>query len=145
MVFSVVKIWPLFRFFVVCLGLLLPTSLHVALGGYVHSGGILLWGVLIILWAVVIEETKLRYFWIFMYLSASILLSFWEQEFSLLADPFTVKQQVFLTLNLLISLTVCIFFMFDFNQSKLRKEKQKSNQLLLNILPHEIAEELKER
>lgn len=80
-----------------------------------------------------------------MYLSASILLSFWEQEFSLLADPFTVKQQVFLTLNLLISLTVCIFFMFDFNQSKLRKEKQKSNQLLLNILPHEIAEELKER
>ena len=142
--FRIFKNWPLFRFFTIFIGLLIPPLFHVAFGGYVNSGGVMMWGILLILWAVVIEDSKLKYIWIATYIVTAIALSFWEEELLRSATALPVNLQMVLMLNMLISLSICVFVVFDINQSKLRKERIKSETLLLNILPEQIAHVLKE-
>ncbi len=142
--FGIFKNWPLFRFFAILLGLLMPPLFHVAFGGYVNSAGVMMWGVLLILWAAVIEESKLKYFWIVTYIIIALALTFWEKELMESATMLPVNLHMFLILNLLISLSLCVFIVFDINQSKLKKERAKSENLLLNILPKQVAYELKE-
>ena len=125
--FGVFKNWPLFRFFTIFIGLLIPPLFHVAFGGYVNSGGVMMWGILLILWAVVIEDSRLKYIWIATYIVTAIVLSFWEEELLRSATALPVNLQMVLMLNMLISLSICVFVVFDINQSKLRKERIKSD------------------
>lgn len=142
--FGVFRNWLVFRLFAILFGLCLPPLFHITFGGYINSGGILIWGVLLILWAVVIEETRLKYLWITLYISIAVALTFWEQELLASATALPVNVHVFLILNMLITLSVCVFVVFDINQTKLKKERVKSDNLLLNILPKSVANELKE-
>ncbi|MFY0654652.1 MAG: adenylate/guanylate cyclase domain-containing protein [Cyclobacteriaceae bacterium] len=142
--FGIFRNWLLFRVLTILIGLILPPLFHVAFGGYVNSGGVLLWGVQLILWAVVIEDTKLKYFWITAYILTAIGLAFWEHELLESATALPTNLHIFLILNLLVTLSLCVFIVFDLNQSKLKKERVKSENLLLNILPKPVAYELKE-
>ncbi|MEM7180087.1 MAG: adenylate/guanylate cyclase domain-containing protein [Spirochaetota bacterium] len=142
--YKVFQNWLWFRVLTITYGLFLPISLHIALGGYTNSGGILMWGILIILWSVVIEETRLKYFLVSSFIFLAIVFYFYEQQLSPTVPPLLIQQKVFLIINLLVSMTLCIFIVFDLNQSKLKKEKLKSDELLLNILPAATAQELKE-
>ena len=144
LLYRVFKNWLWFRVVTIIYGLFIPIASHIALGGYVNSGGILMWGILILLWSVVIEETRLKYYLVSAYILLAISLYFYEPQLSQSVPLLPVQLKVFLIINLLVSLTACIFIVFDLNQSKLKKEKRKSDELLLNILPFTTAQELKE-
>jgi adenylate cyclase len=120
-------------------------GVHIALGGYANSGGYLMWGItMTFAVALMFGRTAATALGVF-YVIVSIVFGFLEGTLSagrsapaapLTATTFTV---VFIG-NLVVLTSVLVGFLV-----RLTFERRRSERLLLNVLPAEVATELKEQ
>jgi guanylate cyclase len=131
--------------------LFLPFLLMIALGGFIRSSAVILWSLLSPLGALLFGEPRQGIRWLAAYLSLTILSGYfefrpWVSSSSL--SPATII--IFFVLNIGTVSAIAIFLLAYFVSQKnllfelLRQEQVKSESLLLNILPKDIAARLKQ-
>ena len=148
--FSVTKRYRLFRTTQLILFLVLPFLLQLALGGFVGASAVILWALIAPLGALVMQGRKQAVRYMIVYAALLII--------SLVLRPSTTIDNslsdsvvgLFFLLNLLFMSAVAFIMLNYFVgqrdriQGELESEREKSDQLLLNILPEEVAADLKE-
>ena len=130
--------------------LLAPTLSMIPLGGFIDSGGVGLWGILAPLGALVFSgvRTAVRWYvaWLVVFLGSGItgeLLGGVEPE---VPEWFT---STMLALNITVGGTIVFTLLASFAAQRraalaaLREEQARAENLLLNVLPRSIADQLK--
>lgn len=150
LVFAHHRSFHVFRFIQLLLILLLPFLLQIALGGFINSSAVILWSLIAPIGALIFAgpNQALRWFVVYLALVAtSGLLQAYVRTSNNLPPSLVI---LFFVLNIsAISATAFVLLSFFINQREiayrlLRAEQEKSENLLLNILPKEIAAILKE-
>ena len=141
--------YAFFRSSQLLLGLLLPFLHTLALGGLLNSSGVILWSLIIPLGALLLSEPRHALNWWFAYLVLIVVSSILQpflRPVNNLPPGFIIG---FFVLNISAVSSIFIFTLYYFINQKnlaykmLRIEEEKSQDLLLNILPSEIATILK--
>jgi adenylate cyclase len=148
-IFSINHRYRLFLFAQLLFILFLPFLLMIALGGFIKSSAVILWSLLSPLGAMLFDEPRQGLRWLAAYLSLAIISGYFEFHplVSSSLSPATIT--VFFILNIGTVSAIAIFLLAYFVGEKnrlftlLRGEQIKSENLLLNILPKEIAAILK--
>ena len=142
-IFSLTRTYRFFRFSQLLLILLLPFLLMVALGGFVHGSAVVLWALLSPLGALLFAGRRQATIWFFAFLVlvgvSGALEPFVPSDNNL---PSIVVIALF-AMNLG-AVPVVIFGLLQYFLGLLEEEREKSERLLLNVLPEEIAAILKE-
>jgi guanylate cyclase len=136
------KRYNTFRAFALAQTLLMPVALTVILGGFVNSGLIILWSALAPFAAMILENQRRAMGWFLAFLALIVgsgAIQNWIPFQQPLPDFFI---RVSFVMNLgsafIITFITAYYFIFQKDMYKARSES-----LLLNILPREIAEKLK--
>lgn len=148
-IFHISRRYWLFLFTQLLLILFLPFLLMIALGGFIKSSAVILWSLLSPLGAMLFDEPRRGLRWLAAYLALAIISGYFEFHplVSSSLSPTTIT--VFFILNIGVVSAIAIFLLGYFVGEKnrlftlLRGEQVKSENLLLNILPKEIAAILK--
>lgn len=147
--FSRTHQYQFFRSSQLLLPLLLPFFLMIALGGFVNSSGVILWSLSSPLGAFVFMERRQANGWFLAYIALVIL--------GALLDPYILRvtllppvvRIMFFVMNIGATSTVVFILLQYFVSQKdttlnlLEVERSKSDHLLLNILPKQVADILK--
>ena len=114
-----------------------------SIGGIFDSGFVMAWAVCGPITALMFCSLRQSLFWLFIYLT-NIAITVIFNDFFIANGQVVVEETkaFFFVMNLCISSVVVFVFAFFFVSSAL-KEREKANQLLLNILPKSIANKLK--
>ena len=130
--------------------LLAPTLSMIPLGGFLDSGGVGLWGILAPLGALVFSDVRAATKWyaayVVIFLGSGIA---GELLGGITPAPPVWFTSTMLALNVVVGGTIVFTLLALFAQQRrdavkaLRSEQAKSENLLLNILPRSIAEQLK--
>ena len=148
-VFSLTRRYQFFRFSQLALILLLPFLLMLSLGGFVNSSAVILWSLICPIGALLFDEPRHAPRWLLAYLGLLGLSGFLQPyvgHHRPLSPPLVT---LFFVLNIGGVSTIVIVLLAYFVSQKnlflglLREEQAKSESLLLNILPKEIAAILK--
>ena len=129
--------------------LFLPFLLMMALGGFVKSSAVILWSLLSPLGALLFDEPRQALRWLIAYLGLAILSGFFESHPLASSSLSPTVVTIFFILNIGTVSAIAIILLAYFVNEKnrlyilLRNEQGKSENLLLNILPKEIATILK--
>ncbi len=149
-VFALTQRYHFFRFSQLLLILLLPFLLMMALGGFINSSAVILWSILCPLGALIFVNRRAAVTWLLAYL-ALLILSGQLQTFARPANNLSPAVIIlFFVLNIgVVSTIVFVLLGYFISQQtslllRLRQEQAKTRQLLLNVLPAEIADKLKE-
>ena len=149
-VFRLIRRYPILRFSNMAFGLLLPAMLTVLLGGLVGSSAVILWSLITPMGALLLYSSRRAMRWGVAYLLTMLVVGLLD---SLIRHPNHLSPGVitaFFIMNLAgVSLIVILFLKYFIDQKDqayrlLRIEERKAQDLLLNILPREIAAILKE-
>ena len=131
--------------------LLLPFLLMVALGGFVNSSAVVLWSVLCPMAALVFDRPEKAPRWMLLYAGLLILGGALQPYVRLTNNlPPTMIVPLFFVLNLGTVSGIAFFLLFYFVREKdrayrmLNLERERADQLLLNVLPKEVAPRLKQ-
>jgi adenylate cyclase len=144
------KNFNFFRIIQLALILLLPCLLHLALGDFVSSSAIIIWATFCPLGALAFQNTKAAGYWLFLFIICVALVFFLEEN-SVISKTDLPEELVsfFFALNIS-AVTVLLFYLLryfvnqnDLVKEQLKHEQEKSEKLLLNILPISIAQRLK--
>lgn len=149
-VFAITRRYHLFRFGQLCLSLLLPFFLLVALGGFVNSSAVILWSFTSPVGALVFARRRQSVNWFVAYLAlvsaCGLLQAFMRASNNLPPQLVTL----FFVLNIsgvsLVAFVLMHYFVGQKNQALrlLGLEQARSEKLLLNVLPAEVAGILKQ-
>jgi adenylate cyclase len=144
-VFAFNRRYSAFRFGQLLLILLLPFALHLALGGFVNSSAVILWSVMCPLGALIFEQPGRALRWAAAYV-ALVLLCGLLQPILPAANrlPEGVRLALFvMNIGTVTALALALLYVFVRQKNdllqRLRAEQAKADNLLLNILPREIA------
>lgn len=141
-----------YRFFLfsqLLLILFLPFLLMAALGGFIHSSAVILWSLISPLGAFLFDEPRHALRWLGGYLGLIVVSGFLEFHPLVSSSLSPTLVTIFFVLNIgvvsAIVITLLAYFVSEKNRlfALLRNEQVKSENLLLNILPKEIAAILK--
>lgn len=147
--FQMLRHYVLFRFTQLLLILLLPFLLMIALGGFINGSAVIVWSFLCPMGALIFCGTREARFWLLVYLGllvASGLMENLLRESNNLPPSFVTT---FFVMNIgtisVITLLLLSYFIVrrDEAYDLLQIEQDKSERLLLNVLPQEIATILK--
>ena len=139
-----------FRFTQILIGLLLPFLLLVALGGFLNSGAVVFWSLVAPVGAVLVTDRREATRWFLVFVGLIVLSGFLEPIGREGNDLPTAVVTIFFVLNVLAPSSLAIIVLQYFVRQKdmamnlLQREKEKSERLLLNVLPARIAEILKD-
>lgn len=130
--------------------LVLPGLLQASLGGFVASSGIILWAVFVPLSALALQGLRRSVVWLVAYVAEVVILALLDPRLSV--DPAVLPVGVvtaFFVLNV-IGLTISVYVMLGYFVEQrerahraLEVERERSERLLLNVLPEPIAARLK--
>lgn len=140
-----------FLFWQLFLGLVLPFTHMLILGGFWESGGILIWSLISPMGAFLFYPYRSARYWWLAYLGLLIASAFLQPLLTHTNHFPAPVRTVLLVMNLgvvsSIVLVLLRYFVGEKNRAYelLRLEEEKSDQLLRNVLPREIAERLKEK
>jgi guanylate cyclase len=147
--FSLTRRYRFFRDSQLVLILILPFLLMVALGGYIIASAVIFWSFICPLGALLFAEYRHAPRWLFGYLALLVLSGFLQPYVRLTNQlPYGVII-LFFVLNLGAVSSIAFVLLHYFVGQKelayrlLRVEQDRSENLLLNVLPHEIAARLK--
>ncbi|HNR06736.1 MAG TPA: adenylate/guanylate cyclase domain-containing protein [Saprospiraceae bacterium] len=132
-----------FRFSQLLLILLLPFFLMLALGGFVKGSAVILWGLISPLGALLFDTRERAPRWFMAYLLLVLVSGFLEPWLDVRNNLNTWQINFFFTVNLG-SVGALIFLMVSYFVREKNLFQQKSESLLLNILPKEIVTKLKQ-
>ncbi|HAP00255.1 MAG TPA: adenylate/guanylate cyclase domain-containing protein, partial [Fibrobacteres bacterium] len=145
------RIFPVYLFLVLSLGFVAELAGTIALGGFMNSSGLPMWGLLSVLGALIQYGPRPSLYWFAAYLAnliLSVVLHPWLRPSNSLPHGLVL---VLFVLNLILVSGFAFLSLQRFIAQRdrafalFREEQQKSENLLLNILPREIAEKLKQR
>lgn len=142
--FGLSRRYQLFRSSQLVLTLLLPFFLGLSLGGMHHSSVVILWSLAAPLIALLFDEPKRFPLWFAAFLLlvvTSVLLEPYLRSGNNLPDWMIM---VFYVLNIGV-VSAIVFLLFYYFMGQVNQLQEKTDNLLLNILPPEIAELLKEK
>jgi guanylate cyclase len=148
--FAVTRRFALFRFSQLLLILLLPFFLMVALGGFINSGAVILWSFISPLGALLFDEPPRAPRWLLAYFGLLVLSGFLQPYVRVSNNLPTTTLIPFFILNIGTVTGIAFALLYFFVGQKdlafrlLQLEQEKSESLLLNILPKEIASRLKD-
>lgn len=141
--------YPLYRFTQLLLILLLPFLLQIALGGFINSSAVVLWSFICPVGALAFSGLRSALRWFLPY-AAIVVLSGFLQAYARPSNNLPPNLIIlFFVLNITtISVILVVILAFFISQKDhafalLALEQEKSENLLLNILPKEIAPILK--
>jgi len=123
---------------------------QISLGGFVDGSGVVLCTILPALGALVFGDFKLARIFFYLFVGACIIAGVWEYLYQTETYRFPKHISIIFFVGNFISIgAICFFLIQSFYlkiasyQKELTEEKEKSEELLLNILPPSISEELK--
>jgi adenylate cyclase len=131
-----------FRFSQLTLILLLPFFLMIALGGFVNGSAVVLWSLICPLGAMLFDEPRQAPRW-FIAFAILVALGGFLQPYMRLANNLSSGLVIFFFVMNLIAVGALVFMMIFYFVNQKNIFQQKSETLLLNILPKEIAAILK--
>ena len=134
--------YQFFRFSQLALILLLPFVLMVALGGFVNGSAVILWALISPLGALLFDEPRHAPGW-FLAFAVLLALSGFLQPYVRLANHLSPVLVIFFFVVNLLGVGSLVFMMVFYFVGQKNMFQQKSEALLLNILPKEIAAILK--
>jgi guanylate cyclase len=147
--FAATRLFQFYRFSQLLLILLLPFFLMLSLGGFVNSSAVILWSFLCPLGALVFSSLRGAIWWFLAYVTlvvvSGLLQPYVRPENNL--SPTVII--LFFVMNIVAISAIAFVLLYYFIKQKdsfyarLLVEQDKSERLLLNILPREIAEILK--
>ena len=129
-----------------------PTFMQCVSGGLMMGAGVILWAFLAPLSALLFHDVRKARMWFFILIGCIIIMAFFNKYLMRFGHELNDTDMI-----LLITMNICgpclaIYFAMQYfvntlsmNSKLLQHEKQKSDALLLNILPVAIAEELKSK
>jgi guanylate cyclase len=132
--------------------LVLPALLQVSLGGFVASSGMVLWAVFTPLAALALLGLRRSVGWLLAFFALLIALALLDPRLS--QSPSTLPTGFVITFFVLnvMGVTLCTYMMLGYfveQQDRARRaleaERERSERLLLNVLPEPIAKRLKEK
>jgi class 3 adenylate cyclase len=132
--------FDLFRTTQLALILLLPFLLQWSLGGFVGSSGVMLWGLISPLGALVLSPRPMP--WFAAYLALTAVSGAIEPILSPAVVPPAINT-LFFVLNVG-GVSVVVYFLLRYFIRGLAAERERSETLLLNVLPPSIARRLKD-
>ena len=141
-VFAKTKRYRFFRASALTLGLVLPFALQLSLGGFLPSSGIVMWSFTAPLGALLFSRRKDATRWFAAFLGVIALSAALDP---LLDNSAEIPRGIviaFFALNILGVTATCYFLLHYFVRERDR-ERERSERLLLNVLPEPIAERLK--
>jgi guanylate cyclase len=138
--------------------LLLPCLLHLSLGDFVSSSAVIIWAILCPLGALAFHNTRAATYWLFLFLAAlaatfflegkiieaGVLLPAWLIRLLFALNISAVTFLTFFVLRYFVNQTELAKEQLQHEQALLAAEREKSEKLLLNILPAAIANRLKD-
>jgi class 3 adenylate cyclase len=152
--------FAVFRFIQVSLFLFVPFIMQWSIGSYVSSSGVMLWALLAPVGVMVFQGARESLPWFIAYVVMAALSGFFDFYLTSGVEQGVTMQSiaVFFTLNFVAMSTIVYLLisyfvrqrdkmrdMVDRQNRLLREEQEKSERLLLNILPGPIAKRLKEQ
>jgi guanylate cyclase len=141
-VFGLTRRYHFFRFSQLILILLLPFFLMISLGGFFNSSAVILWSLICPLGALLFDEPHRASRWLFAYLGLLLLSGFLQPYLPTPRPLSTGLITFFFVMNIgAVSMIAIVLLAFFVGQKNIFQEK--SENLLLNILPREIAAILK--
>ena len=141
-VFGFTRRFHFFRFSHLLLLLLLPFLLMMALGGFVNSSGVILWSLLSPLGALIFEEPRRAPAWFLGFLGLVVLSGFLQPYVRAANNLSPTVVLLFFVMNISAVTGIAFVLLYYFVGQK-NMFQEKSESLLLNILPKEIAAILK--
>jgi adenylate cyclase len=151
--------FPLFRFIQTSLFLFVPFIMQWSIGSYVSSSGVMLWALLAPLGVMVFQGVRESLPWFFAYIVLTAVSGFFDFYLADGVEAGVTMQSiaVFFALNFAAMSTIVYLLISYFVSQRdklaervseqhelLKEEQEKSERLLLNILPGPIARRLKE-
>jgi guanylate cyclase len=134
--------YQFFRFSQLTLILLLPFLLMVALGGFVNGSAVILWALICPLGAMLFDEPRQAPRW-FLAFAALVVISSFLQPYVRFANNLSLVVVFFFFVINILGVGSLVFLMVFYFVGQKNMFQQKSEALLLNILPKEIAAILK--
>jgi adenylate cyclase len=147
--FAATRRYGFFRFSQLLLILLPPFLLMMALGGFVNSSAVILWSIISPLGALIFDEPRHAPRWFLGYLALVVLSGLLQPYLRTTNHLSPVQALLFFVLNIGTVGAIAFILLYTFVRQRnallrlLRTEQAKSENLLLNILPKEIAAILK--
>ncbi len=147
----------LFALIQLALILFTPFAMQWSIGNFVTASGVSLWGLIAPVGAVTVLGTRQSLPWFFAWLFMTVMAGVFDFLIPAVASKIDMQTvAIFFVLNFAaISLMIYSLLWYyasekqklrlevDLQHEQLRMEKEKSERLLLNVLPHSIAERLK--
>lgn len=139
-----------FRSIQLLLILLLPFLLQLALGGFVDASAVIIWSLLAPLGALAMAGRRQAVLWFVAYAALVLFAPIVQASLGTDSDLPASAVAGFFIANIIAATGVSFFALYYFVGQKndaldlLETERAKSDRLLLNILPRQIANELKE-
>jgi guanylate cyclase len=140
--FGLTRWYHFFRFSQLLLILLLPFFLMLALGGFINGSAVIIWALICPLGAMLFDEPSHAPRWLLAFIGLVILSSFLQPYTGLTNNLSSGMVIFFFVINLLGVGTIIFLMVFYFVNLK-NELQEKSESLLLNILPKEIVAILK--
>ncbi len=140
--FSRTREYRFFRFSQLTLILLLPFLLMIALGGYINGSAVILWALICPLGSMLFDEPRHAPRW-FLAFALLIVLSGILQPYLRLTNNLSPTLVVFFFVINFLGVSALVVMMVYYFVGQKNIFQQKSEALLLNILPKEIAAILK--
>ena len=131
-----------FRFSQLILILLLPFLLMIALGGFINGSAVILWALICPLGALLFDEPRHALRWFLAFL-ALVILSGFLQPYVRMTNNLSSTLVIFFFVINLFGVGSLVFLMVSYFVGQKNVFQQKSETLLLNILPKEVAAILK--
>jgi adenylate cyclase len=131
-----------FRFSQLALILLLPFFLMLALGGFINSSAVILWSLICPLGALLFDEPRQAPRW-FLAFVILVTISGFLHPYARLANNLSSGLVIFFFVMNVLGVGSLVFIMVFYFVGQKNIFQQKSETLLLNILPKEIAAILK--
>jgi adenylate cyclase len=148
-VYSTTRRYRWFRFVQLFLILVLPFLLQLALGGFVSASAVIIWSLLAPLGALAMAGRSQALAWFGAYVALVVVVELIQPSLGIDNKLPTTVIAVFFVMNVVAPSGVAFVAMHYFVGQKdqafelLHVEQEKSERLLLNVLPREIAEVLK--
>jgi class 3 adenylate cyclase len=152
--------FPLYRFIQTLLFLFVPFIMQWSIGSYISSSGVMLWALLAPLGVMIFQGARESLPWFFAYIILTAVSGFFDYYLTEGVEAGVTMQSiaVFFALNFAAMSTIIYLLISHFVRQRdqlaariaeqhelLKEEQEKSERLLLNILPGPIAQRLKQQ
>ena len=137
--FGLSRNFPLYRFSQLLLILLLPFFLMVSLGGFVTGSAVIMWGLFAPLGAMLFDERGRAPRWLYAYLGTVVISLILNSTFNITSYLSPQQIRFFFVINLS-GAGILVYLMFNYFVRQKQFFQQRTEELLLNILPRETAE-----